>query len=33
VLKFADKGVSVNGDSKLLKAADVYGFETVDWSS
>jgi len=33
VLKFADKGVSVNGDSKLLKAAKVYGFETVDWSS
>ena len=32
VLQFADKGVSVNGDSKLLKAADVYGFETVNWS-
>ena len=32
VLKFADKGVSVNGDSKLLKASDVYGFETVNWS-
>ena len=32
VLRFADKGVSVNGDSKLLKAADVYGFETVNWS-
>lgn len=32
VLKYADKGVSVNGDSKLLKAADVYGFETVNWS-
>ncbi len=32
VLKFADKGVSVNGDSKLLKAAEVYGFETVNWS-
>lgn len=32
VLKFADKGVVVNGDSKLLKAAEVYGFETVDWS-
>jgi len=33
VLKFADKGVAVNGDNKLLKAANVYGFETVDWSS
>ncbi|MEP3893399.1 MAG: HAD-IB family hydrolase [Litorimonas sp.] len=33
VLKFADKGVSVNGDSKLLKAARVYGFETVSWSN
>ena len=32
-LQFADKGVCVNGDSKLLKAADVYGFETVDWST
>lgn len=32
VLKFADKGVSVNGDSKLLKVADVHGFETVNWS-
>ena len=32
VLEFADKGVAVNGDSKLLKAAEVYGFETVDWS-
>jgi len=33
VLKFADKGVSVNGDSKLLKAAASYGIETVDWSA
>ena len=33
VLKYADKGVSVNGDYRLLKAAHVYGFETVDWSS
>lgn len=33
VLCYADKGVSVNGDKKLLKAADVYGFETVDWSN
>ncbi len=33
VLKFADKGVSVNGDRKLLKAAEIYGFETVNWSS
>lgn len=32
VLQYADKGVSVNGDSKLLKAAHVYGFETVNWS-
>lgn len=32
VMKYADKGVSVNGDKKLLKAAKVYGFETVDWS-
>ena len=31
VMKFADKGVSVNGDKKLLKAADIYGFETVNW--
>jgi len=31
-LRFADKGVSVNGDRKLLKAAKIYGFETVDWS-
>lgn len=33
VLQFADKGVSVNGDKKLLKAANVYGFETVNWSN
>jgi HAD superfamily hydrolase (TIGR01490 family) len=33
VLKFADKGVSVNGNSKLLKAAQLYGFEIVDWSA
>jgi HAD superfamily hydrolase (TIGR01490 family) len=32
VLKYADTGVSVNGDRKLLKAAEIYGFETVDWS-
>jgi len=32
VFDYADKGVSVNGDSKLLKAADIYGFETVNWS-
>ena len=32
VLKFADKGVCVNGDSKLLKLAKVYGFEIVNWS-
>lgn len=32
VLDFADKGVAVNGDKKLLKAAHVYGFETVNWS-
>jgi len=31
-MKFADKGVVVNGDSKLLKLAEIYGFETVDWS-
>ena len=33
VLKFADIGVSVNGDNRLLNAASVYGFETVDWSN
>ena len=32
VFKYADKAVSVNGDRKLRKAAEVYGFETVDWS-
>lgn len=32
VLEFADKGVSVNGDTKLLKAAKIHGFETVNWS-
>lgn len=32
VLEYADKGVAVNSDSKLQKAADVYGFETVNWS-
>ncbi len=32
VMKYADKGVSVNGDSKLQKAAELYGFEIVDWS-
>jgi len=33
VMKFADKAVSVNGDKKLLQAAEYYGFETVDWSN
>ena len=32
VLKYADKGVAVNSDARLKKAADVSGFETVDWS-
>lgn len=32
VMKFADKGVSVNGDRKLLKATKVYGFDAVNWS-
>jgi len=32
VMKFADKGVAVNADAKLLKVAPVYGFETVNWS-
>ena len=32
-MKFADKGVAVNADSKLLRAAKVYGFEIVDWST
>jgi phosphatidylglycerophosphatase C len=32
VLKYADKGVAVNSDSKLRKAAEVYDFEIVDWS-
>jgi len=31
-MEFADKGVAVNGNKKLLKLAKVYGFETVDWS-
>jgi len=33
VLKFADKGVAVNGDPSLQKLARVYGFETVNWST
>ena len=32
-LKFADKGVAVDANKKLLKAANVYGFETVNWSN
>jgi len=32
VMNFADKGVAVNASKKLLNMADVYGFETVDWS-
>ncbi len=32
VLMFADKGVAVNSDARLLKVADVHGFETVNWS-
>ena len=32
VFNYADRGVSVNGGKKLLKAAEVYGFETVNWS-
>jgi len=32
VLKFADKGVAVNGNSKLLKVAQRHDFEIVDWS-
>ena len=31
-MQFADKGVAVNGNRKLRKAAAVYGFETVNWS-
>ena len=31
-MQFADKGVAVNGNRKMLKVAAVYGFETVDWS-
>ena len=31
-MKFADKGVVVNGDKKLLKLAKVYDFEIVNWS-
>ena len=31
-LLFADKGVVVNGDKKLLKLADANDFEIVDWS-
>ena len=32
VMRYADKGVSVNGDRKLLKAAEIYDFEIVNWS-
>jgi len=32
-LKFADKGVAVNGNNRLLKAAQLHGFEIVDWST
>jgi len=32
-MQFADKGVAVNANKKLLKAAAVYGFETVNWSN
>lgn len=32
VLKFADKGVAVNSDPKLRKAAEAHDFEIVDWS-
>ena len=32
VMQYADKAVSVNGDNKLLNLAEIYGFETVDWS-
>lgn len=32
VLEYADLGVAVNADRKLLKAAPLYGFKTVDWS-
>jgi len=31
-LRYADKGVVVNGDKGLLKSARRYGFEIVDWS-
>ncbi len=33
VLKYADKGVAVNSDAKLQKAAAVYDFDVVDWST
>ena len=32
VMKFADKGVAVNSDPKLTKAAEVHNFEIVNWS-
>ena len=32
-LKYADKGVAVNANKKLLELAEVYGFETIDWSN
>lgn len=33
VLKYADKGVAVNADARLRKAAPVHGFVTVNWST
>jgi len=31
-MRFADKGVAVNANKRLLELSEVYGFETVDWS-
>lgn len=33
VLNYADKGVAVNADARLRKAAPVHGFATVNWST
>jgi len=33
ILRFSDKGVAINADPKLTKAAQSEGFEVVDWGS
>ena len=33
ILRYCDKGVAVNADAKLIKAAQTEGFEVVNWGS